>query len=55
MIVGTVASAPVVPMVVQAAQELGVKVGPATASLGATLLAGLFAYLARGGRKGEAD
>lgn len=53
--VGALAGVPVGQVIVQAAQEFGVQVGPASASLAATLLSLAFAYFARGGRKGEAQ
>lgn len=54
LVVGTVAGVPVGQMIVQAAQEFGVQMGPASASLLGTLLSLAFAYWAPGGRKGDA-
>lgn len=52
--VGTVAGIPVGQIVVQSAQEFGLEIGPATASLVSILLSALFAYFAPGGRRGDA-
>jgi hypothetical protein len=53
IMVGGAVGVPVGQIAVQAAQEFGVQVGPATASLAATLLSLAVAYFTRGGRKGE--
>lgn len=53
LLVGGLVGAPIGPVVVQAAQEFGVNIGPATAALGGSLLSLLFAYFSKGGRRGE--
>ena len=54
LMVGAAAGVPVGQIVVQAAQEFGVGMGPATATLAGTLISLLFGYFAPGGRKGDA-
>lgn len=54
LLVGTVAGVPVGQVVVQAAQEFGVQMGPASATLLGTLISLAFAYFSPGGRKGDA-
>lgn len=55
VMVGTVAGGGIGQIIVQAAQEFGVGMGPATASIATILLSLAFGYFSRGGRKGEAD
>lgn len=54
VVVGSVAGVPVGQLLVQAAQELGAEIGPATGGLLASLISLVLAYCTRGGRKGEA-